>query len=357
MSGLCQNSETARDLETQPLSTNLQSGALQTRSVGLDVILLVLFWMVFSSGVIIYNKWIFSTGFPYPLTLTCMHMTSCFVVFGTIRKFAPTKIRSSIMPDADVEHSWDMYFKNFLSISVFYATTLGTGQMAYLFSSVAFIQMMKPMNCICASLAAFLIGVEVPTLSHLICVGVIAFGIFFASENAAQFSIAGCALQIVSSITEGFRLSIVQFVTTKGVKLDPVTTVFHFSFASAVLLACASYAHEWPLDFSKLHSKWILVLNCAMAVVLNVLVASVIKKTSAVVFTLCGVAKDMCVIGASSVIFLSPVTRLMVVGYSISLIGLFMYKTYKDNFELFKEQGFLRGAMEVSTTAKKKYLH
>lgn len=339
------------DIETLPLASVIKTG-LRVKPVDADRIFCVVVWMAFSSLVVIYNKWVFSRGgFPYPLTLTAMHMTSCFAVFGSIRKFAPDSIRLYIMPDADVPVPWPLYLRNFLAISFFYAGTLGTGNLAYLFSSVAFVQMMKPMNCICASVAAFVVGMESPTTSHLIIVSVIAFGVVFATNHSAQFSMTGCLLQIVSSCSEGCRLALVQTVTTSGMKLDPVTTVYHFSFASAVLLGGSAVALEWPLNFSKLVSPWLLVLNCAMALILNVLVAIVIKKTSAVVFALSGIVKDMGIIAASSLFFATKVTPLMLCGYTISILGLCMYKAYKDNFDCFQQHGFLGGMAQVVMAA------
>lgn len=342
------HSNAERDLETQRLSgASLPKSVIKIRSEEVDRAIWVAVWMVLSSAIVIYNKWLFSAGgFPYPLALTSMHMTCCFLVFGSIRLLAPANVRSVIMPDADVETPWPVYIKNFLVISFFYAGTLGTGNLAYLYSSVAFVQMMKPMNCIFASLAAFAVGMDPATNSHLTIVAIIAFGIFFATHNAnaAQFSTTGCVLQVISSLSEGCRLAMVQLVTTSGLKLDPVTTVYHFSFASAVLLISACYLLEWhTMDLSKLISPWAIVVNCAMAVVLNVLVAQVIKKTSAVTFALAGILKDIGIIVGSALLFLTPITRLMLLGYTISVAGLCMFKAYKDNLTVFKELGFIGG--------------
>lgn len=313
-------------------------------------ILPVCVWMIFSAVVVMFNKWLFTAGgFPYPLALTALHMTSCFVVFGAIRLFAPQKIQAVLMPDAKVEISWPVYFKNFVAISTLYACTLGAGNLAYLFGSVAFVTMLKPMNIIFVSLGAFFVGVEVPTFSHMIIVCIIAFGVAFSADHAATFSPAGLLLQILSSVSEGCRLSMVQ-VVTKGLKLDPVTTVYHFSGATALLLFGGSMAHEYPLDLTHLHSRWILGVNCAMAVILNVLVALVIKKTSAVVFTLSGIMKDICLVGASSSYFMTPVTLATLLGYSVSISGVCLFKAYKDNLTVFKEQGFVYGLRYVTAT-------
>jgi len=320
-----------------------------------DRILPVCVWMVFSGIVVIYNKWLFTTGgFPYPLALTALHMTSCFIVFGAIRLFAPEKIRTAVMPDADVEISWPVYLRNFVAISAFYAVTLGAGNLAYLFGSVAFVTMLKPINIIFVSLAAFMMGVEVPTYSHLIIVCIVASGVAFSTGHAATFSTAGLLLQILSSMSEGCRLSLVQKVTNGGMKLDPVTTVYHFSGVTALLLFGTSLAHEYPFDLTQLHSRWVLVVNCAMAVLLNVLVAMVIKKTSAVVFALSGIVKDICVIGASATYFMTPLTHATMIGYSVSVSGICLFKAYKDNLTVFKEQGFVYGLKHVTESAIRK---
>merc|ERR1719272_622873 len=209
------------------------------------------------------------------------------------------------------------------------------------------------MNCIFASMASFALGMEKPTSSHMIIVLIVAFGVSVASHRQADiaFSMTGCVLQIISSMTEGCRLGMVQYVTTSGLKLDAVTTVYLFSGASAVLLSCACFALEWPLDLTRLRSPWVFVINCVMAVVLNVIVATVIKKTSAVVFALSGIIKDLGVIVASSVMFVTPITRSMAAGYTVSVSGLCMFKAYKDNLGLFEERGFLGGMSHVGKSA------
>jgi hypothetical protein len=259
------------------------------------------------------------------------------------------------MPDANVDIPKDVHIKNLL-ICFFFAASLAFGQVAYLFASVPFIQMIKPLNCVCVSLAAFAVGMETPTCSHMIIVGVVALGVMIASDHAFDFSVMGCLLQLAASMTEGVRLALVQAVSAGGLKLDPVTVVYHYSLPSAIILAGACFTFERNLDFSKLLSPWILVLNCAMAVSLNVMVATVIKNTSAVVFTLCGALKDIILIAVSAIIFVVPISNLTMCGYLVSLSGLLMYKAYKDNLSLFQSHGFLGGMKSVmhSTLASPK---
>jgi hypothetical protein len=314
----------------------------------LDQIAWVAMWMFVSGAMIISCKWVLTSGgFPYPLLLTSIHMASCFVIFGSIRLFAPRRMKLALMPDAETTIPWGAYVQNVLSISLFFALSLGSGQIAYIYASVPFLQMIKPINCIIASLVAFLLGVEVPTMSHMIIVTIIALGVFIATDSADKFSLAGCLLQIMSAACSGIQLALTQRFTTGAFKVDPVSTVYLFSGPASVLLGFATLATERHLDLSHLRAPWVLMHNIALALILNVLVAVVIKKTSAVIYTLMAIIKDIGVVGASSIIFMTPVTTLSALGYSLALVGLCVFKGYKDNLDIFKKHGFFIGMYTV----------
>lgn len=300
--------------------------------------------MVVSSVMVLSCKWVFTAGgFPYPLLLTTIHMVSCFCVFGFIRLFAPRRMKLALMPDAEVRITWDTYFQNVFAISFFFAFSLGCGQLAFLHASVPFLQMLKPVNCITVSLVAFMLGVETPTPSHMIIVVTIALGVFIATYNATQFSPMGCVLQIVSSVGSGTQLAFTQKFTTGTFKVDPVSTVYYYSLPSAVLLGLATLAYERPYDFSQVVAPRAVMYNTAMALILNVLVAVLIKKTSAVTYTLVAIIKDIGLVIVSSRLFMAPVSAHSFLGYSLAIAGLLMYKAYKDNLEIFKKQGFVVG--------------
>jgi hypothetical protein len=350
----------AGDVETQILATEsrrLYHLSADEKLTGLWIAV----WFFCSSLVVLYNKWLYSAGgFPYPLALSTMHMTCCFMVFGAVRNWAPENMRTSIMPDAEVQIPWPVYFRSVALVSVFYAGTLGTGNLAYLFSTVAFIQMMKPINTIFASFAAFAIGLDVPTFSHTVIIVIILLGIFIATSSATQINATGVGLQLISSMSEGCRLALVQSVTSCGLKLDPVTAVYHFSWISAILLGLASWIIEWPHwhahSGASFHRPWALVCNCLLAVLLNVLSANVIKRTSGVVFALCGIVKDLSLILCSSIAFVTPLTSKQMYGYALSAIGFGMFKAYKDNLSYFKEHGFLAGMLYVAGRSRKDLL-
>ncbi|KAJ6897748.1 hypothetical protein NC652_024538 [Populus alba x Populus x berolinensis] len=114
--------------------------------------LYLLIYVLLSSGVILYNKWVLSPkyfNFPLPITLTMIHMGfSGAVAFFLIRVF---KVVSP------VKMTLEIYITCVVPISAFFAASLWFGNTAYLYISVAFIQMLKAL-------------MPVQLLSWLLCV-------------------------------------------------------------------------------------------------------------------------------------------------------------------------------------------
>lgn len=308
---------------------------------------ILLVWMVVSPMFILLNKWCFTTGgFPFPVTLTAMHMGTCFAVFGAM-SWLPKGVRTRIMPDVDTPIPWGVYCKGFLPAALLMTMSLGLANVALLHASVIFIQLIKPLTVVITSLAAFSWGLEVPTVTHLVVVSVVAFGVIVAAFGGAEFSLIGLLCQLSASTCEGMRLIVLQGVMQTDLRLDPVTTVYRFAPLAGLILCFVSFLFEEPLDLASVHCPWMILLNCLSAVLLNILIALVISRTSAVVSVLAGITKDIGTIAVSSSLFARPITKTDLIGYGFSLSGICMYKVYKDRLPLFIKEGFFGGFREV----------
>jgi solute carrier family 35 protein C2 len=304
-------------------------------------------WMVISPMFTMLNKWCFTEGgFPFPVTLTALHMGSCFVVFGAI-SLLPRGIRAWVLPDVDTPIPCDVYLKGFVPAALLMAVSLGLGNVALLHTSVIFTQLIKPLNVVITSVAAFAWGLEVPTVTHLLTVTIVAGGVCVAAFGGTEFSVIGLLCQLTASAAEGLRLIVLQGVMQTNLKLDPVTTVYRFAPLASLVLCFMSVLLENPLDLSHVHAPGMILMNCISAVILNILIALVIARTSAVVSVLAGVAKDIGTIIVSSYIFGQPLTFTDMLGYGMSLTGICMYKVYKDRLALFINNGFFGGWYQV----------
>lgn len=304
---------------------------------------LVGLWMAVSVSLIIFNKWLFTNGeFPYPLTLAAMHMGCCFIVFGAI-SWLPAPYRRCVMPDVDKEIPIWPYLKASLPVALLYALGVGFGDLGFLYASVSFNLFVKPSNVVFTTLAAFAFGLEVCTSTHVFIVFLVASGVATAAAAGLEFSMAGLGCQLIATATEGVRLVLIQRVCQRGMKLDPITTLYHFAPFTGFLLCGLAFAFDGPVDLTRVTSPGLLALNCGLAVVLNVLIVGTIARTSAMVFVMCGVIKDITTIVISALAFHVSITHLEMAGYGMSLIGIGTYKVYKNNLEVFVERGFFGG--------------
>lgn len=308
---------------------------------------LVVVWMVCSMTLVMFNKWLFSRGnFPYPLTLAALHMACCFVVFGAA-SWLPVGLRRRIMPDIDKVVAWGPFLQGSLPIAVLYAVGVGFGDLGFLYASVSFNLFIKPTSVIFTSIAAFLFKIEVCTSTHIFIAFLIAVGVAVASATGLEFSFPGLIFQLVAVSTEGARLVVIQTTTQHGMKLDPVTTLYRFAPFTGLLLCCLAFIFDEPVNWGNLTSPGLLAVNCAIAVVLNVLIVAAIARTSAMVFVMCGVLKDVATIAISAAAFQVHITGLEIIGYGLSLFGICLFKVYKSNIQVFLELGFFGGFQSV----------
>jgi hypothetical protein len=112
-------------------------------------------WMALSSTVILYNNYLYSTlEFRYPVFLVTWHLTfavsflstpNCY--FNKSAQAIGTRVlqRTTHLLDAanDIHVSKEMFFRSFLPIGVSFSASLILSNTAYLYLSVAYIQMLK----------------------------------------------------------------------------------------------------------------------------------------------------------------------------------------------------------------------
>ncbi|OJJ50412.1 hypothetical protein ASPZODRAFT_129038 [Penicilliopsis zonata CBS 506.65] len=283
-------------------------------------------WIALSSGVIIFNKWILHTaGFRFPLFLTTWHL-----VFATVM----TQILAKFTHHLDSRHKVPMtpavYMRAIVPIGVFFSLSLICGNLAYLYLSVSFIQMLKATNSVATLLATWALGVAPMRLQTLGNVSFIVVGVVIASIGEIKFNMIGFICQACATVFESVRLVMVQrLLSSAEFKMDPLVSLYYFAPACAVMNGIATLFFEMPsMTMADINNLGVstLVANAAVAFGLNVAVVFLIGKTSALVLTLSGVLKDILLVVASMVIFQDPVTPLQAVGYAIALGGLIYYK-------------------------------
>ncbi|KAG2407363.1 sugar phosphate/phosphate translocator [Vigna angularis] len=311
-------------------------------------------YILLSSGVILYNKWVLSPkyfNFPLPITLTMIHMGfSGAVAFFLVRVF---KVVSP------VKMTFEIYATCVIPISAFFASSLWFGNTAYLHISVAFIQMLKALStfltdftCFAYSLIdIFLIlkhDLSVPVATFLVAVIcgtdkarcdvffnmlLVSVGVVISSYGEIHFNVVGTVYQVTGIFAEALRLVLTQvLLQKKGLNLNPITSLYYIAPCSFVFLFVPWYLLEKPvMEVSQIQFNfWIFFSNALCALALNFSIFLVIGRTGAVTIRVAGVLKDWILIALSTVIFPeSAITWLNIIGYAIALCGVVMYNYIK----------------------------
>lgn len=302
--------------------------AVEPKSLASQVLLNLIYvsiWIGLSGTVILYNKWILAYyGFPYPIALTIWHMTfSSGLAFAVVRLGYVEACNMSA----------ETYVKAVVPIGACFAGTLWLGNAAYLYLSVSFIQMLKALMPVAVFIVGCVLGTESYDQNTMANMLVVSAGVAIASYGEINFVVIGVLLQMISICTESTRLTLVQILLqSRGLKLNPVTTLYYIAPCSAGFLLVPFALLEAKTLFNDPqvnYDVFTFLSNAAAAFALNMAVFLLIGKTSALTMNIAGVVKDWLLIGLSVFLFHSAVTSINLGGYMVAFLGVCWYNYRK----------------------------
>ncbi|KAL8722100.1 MAG: hypothetical protein Q9225_001344 [Loekoesia sp. 1 TL-2023] len=181
-----------------------------------------------------------------------------------------------------------------------------------------------------APIAVFLalcsLSLSTPTLRTICNLLVIVLGIILASLGEIKFQLKGFMFQMGGIIFEAYRLAFIQkLLSDDKYKMDPMVSLYYFAPCCAGMIAVMGAWGEWrAIRWEEVEGVgwWIWAANGAVAMGLNVASVLLIGKTSSLVLTLCGVLKNISLIGVSMVIWDTKVTPIQFLGNGIAMAGL-----------------------------------
>jgi len=206
-------------------------------------------WVFFSSTIILFNKHIL-TGykFPYPATLVLIHMLFASACCTTAKVLGWVEIPQLAL------RQW---LTQILPVGLCFAVSLVLGNAAYLYISVAFVQMLKASTPVAVLLCSFAFGetltnpnpnpspnlnpnphphpnphpnpgLEKPTFKLAGFIVLISAGISTACANELDMSMIGVAVQMSAVGAEALRLCLVNMLlTSKGLRLSSLATLYY----------------------------------------------------------------------------------------------------------------------------------
>lgn len=290
--------------------------------------LYVAIWICLSFAVIIFNKYILDQKFynwPYPISLTLIHMGFCSAL-----AFLLVRVFKLVEP---ISMTRDVYVSSIVPIGALYSLSLWLSNSAYIYLSVSFIQMLKALMPVAVYTTGVLFKKDMfksQTMANMICISV---GVGIAAYGEAKFNAWGVTLQLGAVAFEATRLVLIQILlTSKGITLNPITTLYYVAPCCFVFLAFPWTFVELPrLRAIPVYQPDLFLFgaNSACAFALNLAVFLVVGKTSALTMNVAGVVKDWLLISFSWSVIRDKVTTVNLIGYGVAFLGVCYYNHVK----------------------------
>ncbi|THH00486.1 hypothetical protein EW026_g2058 [Hermanssonia centrifuga] len=321
---------------SQMLEVSLEKGnidlpspvsATQTRPTNkprLSTAVIIPIWIVLSSSVIIYNNYLYNTlQFRFPVFLVTFHLT--FAAIGTRVLQRTTHLVDGAK---DVHVSKEMFLRSILPIGLLFSGSLILSNTAYLYLSVAYIQMLKAFTPVAILLISWTFRIQEPSKKLAVIVFMISSGVALASKGELRFNLVGFITQAAAVAFEASRLVMIQ-ILLHGLKMDPLVSLHYYAPVCALINLAILPLTEGLAPFYEVMriGSMILFSNALVAFLLNVAAVFLVSSGSGLVLTLAGVFKDILLITGSVLIFGSSIMPLQILGYSIALGGLVLFKT------------------------------
>lgn len=165
-----------------------------------------------------------------------------------------------------------------------FSLSLICGNLAYLYLSVSFIQMLKATNAVATLLATWAFGIAPANFKTLGNVSIIVVGVVIASFGEIKFDLLGFLIQIGGIIFEALRLVMVQrLLSSAEFKMDPLVSLYYYAPACAVTNGIVTLFTDIPrMTMNDIYSLGIMTLiaNALVAFLLNASVVLLVRHSS-----------------------------------------------------------------------------
>jgi drug/metabolite transporter (DMT)-like permease len=281
-------------------------------------------FMAIGPTLILLNKDVMEAqDFPYPICV------SNFGVIGSVI-FSYGLVRFGIItPKKQEGVEGKNWYKRVLPVGIAHAATLMSGNWVYLYLDVGFIQMIKSFTPVVILLFQASMGVGKPaTWSVIFSISIICIGTAITCTFAANYTVTGLILMVVSQSTEALRLVLTQYLL-QDLKFDVFESMYRLAPASAASLFVASIIFELPKILTHTSDPLVFILPripvfllCSvLGLGVNLLSFIVIQMTSSLTMKVLSTARNISIVFIGIALYGENVTTNQGIGYSIALIG------------------------------------
>lgn len=330
----------AKSDEEQRLVEDKAAARKDERRNAFTMLFLICAFVSVSATLINFNKYMMQpTVFPFSVALTWLHMTTSSVFTWALYLITGDKFCPAMK---DVQGQLGAIFVKFLPIAMLFAASIVLSNEAYLYASVPFLQMMKEFNVVLVFTVGVIMAAEKFNYNLVSVLAVVVLGCLLSVRGEMKYSRVGFLLQACCQCSEVVKI-MMQQVVTQGMKLDPLTAVMILSPLSWVVLSAAMPFFYTPAILPALQLHWpLLLVNCGNALLLNIIVASILRYASGLTMVITGVFKDICIVTVAAMFFRAEISSQQIIGFAIAITGVLAYSVLRSAPEATEKYGASR---------------
>jgi len=286
--------------------------------------------------------------FHFPLFTTSLHMLVQFSLASLVLLARPSLRPKPPAPDvSDINAPSKPLMTPF-----FYATRLlpcgtatsldiGLGNTSLRFVTLTFLTMCKSSSLAFVLLFAFLFRLEQPSWKLCAIIATMTVGVVMMVAGEAEFNAIGFVLVMAASFFSGFRWALTQILLLRHpATSNPYATIFFLAPIMFVTLSILALFVEGSRDVTiglqilteakgTVPGILLLILPGCLAFGLISSEFALLKRTSVVTLSICGIFKEVVTISAAGIVFHDPLTPINVSGLVVTIASIAVYNYLK----------------------------
>jgi solute carrier family 35 protein C2 len=286
--------------------------------------------------------------FHFPLFTTSLHMLVQFSLASLV-----LLVRPSLRPKPSAPDVSDINAPSKpLMTPLFYATRLlpcgtatsldiGLGNTSLRFVTLTFLTMCKSSSLAFVLLFAFLFRLEQPSWKLCAIIATMTVGVVMMVAGETEFNAIGFVLVMAASFFSGFRWALTQILLLRHpATSNPYATIFFLAPIMFVTLSILALFVEGSsaviiglqiLTEAKGTVPGILLLIFPGCLAFGLISSefALLKRTSVVTLSICGVFKEVVTISAAGIAFHDPLTPINVSGLVVTIASIAVYNYLK----------------------------
>jgi solute carrier family 35 protein C2 len=188
---------------------------------------------------------------------------------------------------------------------------------------------------------AFLFRLEQPSWRLVLIILIMTIGVVMMVAGETQFDVLGFVLVMASACSSGFRWSLTQILLLRNpATANPFSSIFFLApvmFLSLIILAVPMEGFSAVAEgLSKLFEArgvplgiGILLFPGCLAFMMTASEFALLKRTSVVTLSICGIFKEVVTITTANLVFHDPLTRINLTGLLITIGSIAAYNYMK----------------------------